>query len=63
MLFVVDSTFDVGIFRFVVENSHTMLWISESYVNDSNHVKERITATDLTGSVYSKKFARKNKTA
>ena len=32
-------------------------------VNDSNHVKERITARDLTGSVNLKKFARKNKTA
>jgi len=43
--------------------SHKGRWFIGMFVNDSNHVKERITASDLTGSVNLKKFARKNKTA
>ena len=43
--------------------SHKGRWFIGMFVNDSNHVKERITSCDLTGSVNLKKFARKNKTA
>ena len=38
-------------------NSYDSRWFIGMFVNDSNHVKDRITAKDLTGSVINKKIS------